>query len=306
METGAVIVAAGLSSRMGAFKPMLRIGSISVANRVISTLQQSGVKVIVVVTGNQADILEKHLSRSGVVFVHNPLFAETQMLDSVKIGLSYIMDKCDRILFTPVDVPFFTSETVATLFECPEKIVIPLCDGKEGHPLLLNSNTIPQLLKYDGNEGLRGAITASGEPIRYVDVDDEGILCDIDTPNDYNKLIYLHNKQLFRPVFSLSLAREDPFFGSNEAMLLGLIQETGSVKDACTRMKLSYSKGWKTLKQISADIGAPIISSNQGGMDGGSTVLTEQGLLLLGKYKDFESDCYYYIEKSFIRHFSEK
>ena len=63
MKTGAVIVAAGMSSRMGEFKPMLNIGSISVAQRVIATLKQAGVNRIVVVTGYQAATLERHLSR---------------------------------------------------------------------------------------------------------------------------------------------------------------------------------------------------------------------------------------------------
>ena len=68
METGAVVVAAGMSSRMGEFKPMLSIGSISIAQRVIATLRQAGASRMVVVTGYNAEELEWHLARSGVVF----------------------------------------------------------------------------------------------------------------------------------------------------------------------------------------------------------------------------------------------
>ncbi|MGI6152038.1 MAG: nucleotidyltransferase family protein, partial [Christensenellales bacterium] len=71
METGVVIVAAGMSSRMGDFKPMLNIGSISIAQRIIATFQQAGVKRIVVVTGYNADILEHHLAKCGVIFLRN-------------------------------------------------------------------------------------------------------------------------------------------------------------------------------------------------------------------------------------------
>ena len=65
MEIGAVIVAAGMSSRMGDFKPMLSIGEISVAQRVVATLRQAGAERVVVVTGYNADELERHLARSG-------------------------------------------------------------------------------------------------------------------------------------------------------------------------------------------------------------------------------------------------
>ena len=71
METGAVVVAAGMSSRMGDFKPMLSIGEISVAQRVVATLRQAGAERVVVVTGYNADELERHLSKSGAVFVRN-------------------------------------------------------------------------------------------------------------------------------------------------------------------------------------------------------------------------------------------
>ena len=71
MHIGAVITAAGMSLRMGAFKPMLRFGPTSAAERIISTLRQSGVDLIVAVTGSRADELEKHLTCTCVVFVRN-------------------------------------------------------------------------------------------------------------------------------------------------------------------------------------------------------------------------------------------
>lgn len=305
MKTGAVIVAAGMSSRMGTFKPMLQIGSISVAKRIISTLQQSGAELVVVVTGNQADILEKHLSRTGAIFVRNENYASTQMLDSAKIGLDYIKDKCDRVLFTPVDVPLFTSQTVSMLLECDADFAIPICGDTEGHPLLLNSRRIPAILDYSGAGGLRGALVSSGAEKQLVSVYDEGILFDMDTQSDYEELVRRHNNQLFRPILSLRLARENEFFGPEEARLLRLIRETGSVKTACSRLKLSYSKGWKILSQISDGVGSRVVSSNQGGIDGGSTSLTEKGEWLLESFSQFEAACKQFVDDSFDIHFSD-
>ena len=104
MQTGALIVAAGMSSRMGEFKPMLNIGEISIAQRVVATFQQAGVEKIVMVTGHNAMELERHLARSGVIFLRNEKYRTTQMFDSACIGLAYLRDKCGRVLFTPVDI----------------------------------------------------------------------------------------------------------------------------------------------------------------------------------------------------------
>ena len=304
MKLGAVIVAAGMSSRMGAFKPMLQIGSISVAKRIISTLQQAGAELVVVVTGNNADLLEKHLAKTGAVFVRNESYESTQMFESAKIGLEYIKDKCDRVLFTPVDVPLFTAQTVSRLIELDADFAIPACDGAEGHPLLLKSSIIDSILVYSGTEGLRGALEYSGATKSRLEVADEGVLFDMDTPSDYAELVKRHNSQLFRPILSLRLARENEFFGPEEARLLRLIGETSSVKTACSRLKLSYSKGWKTLQRISEGVGSPVVSSSQGGVYGGSTALTEKGEWLLERFSDFEAECRQFADESFEIHFS--
>ena len=71
METAALIVAAGMSSRMGSFKPMLNIGSISVAQRVIANFRQAGINKIVMITGFNATMLERHLAGNNIIFLRN-------------------------------------------------------------------------------------------------------------------------------------------------------------------------------------------------------------------------------------------
>ena len=90
MKTGAVIVAAGMSSRMGDFKPMLKMGSISIVQRIIANFQHADVFPIVVVTGFRADELEKHISKLGVISVRNNSYEETEMFDSAKLGFDFI------------------------------------------------------------------------------------------------------------------------------------------------------------------------------------------------------------------------
>ena len=170
MQTAALIVAAGMSSRMGNFKPMLNIGSISIAQRVVASLQQAGVEKIVMVTGYNAVQLERHLSGLGIVFLRNENYEHTQMFESACIGLSYLEDKCDRLLFTPVDIPLFTAATLQQLLESDALLACPVCEGKRGHPILISSSLIGRIITDSGEDGLRGALDRCGAPMREIPV----------------------------------------------------------------------------------------------------------------------------------------
>lgn len=303
MKTGAVIVAAGMSSRMGEFKPMLNIGSISIAQRVISTLQQAGVNRIVVVTGYQAVTLERHLANQGVVFLRNEHYRTTQMFDSAKIGLAYLKDKCDRILFTPVDIPLFTALTVTELLRSGETLACPECEGMTGHPLLLSSGLVDAILADSGEGGLQGAISRLGEKMVHIQVNDPGILHDADTPSEYEKLLHYHNSQLIRPVVGLSLAKEIPFFDEKMFLLLQQVEETRSVRTACQRMQISYSTGWNMIRTLESQLSTPLIIRNQGGANGGQSLLTSQGKKLVEHYHDCLEELRAYAEFLYKKHF---
>ena len=257
MTNAALIVAAGMSSRMGDFKPMLNIGSISIAQRVVATFQQAGVEKIVMITGYNATLLERHLSGNGIVFLRNEEYRTTQMFDSVRIGLRYLQGKCDRVLFTPVDIPLFTAATVRALLETDAALACPAVDGETGHPTLIAASLF------------------------------RGILHDADTPEDYKALLKYHNEQLVRPVLSVELAREKVFFDSRAAMLLQLIDETQSVRSACQRMQMSYSGGWNVIRTLESQLSRTLIRRSQGGRGGGKSCLTEDGRQLLARYEAY-------------------
>ena len=287
MQIGAVIVAAGMSSRMGDFKPLLNIGSISIAQRIVATFHQAGVTKIAVVTGYNAPLLERHLANSGLVFLRNENYATTQMFDSARIGLSYMKDKCERILFTPVDVPLFTAMTVTALIESGAELCCPVCEGKTGHPLLIASPLVDAILSDAGEGGLQGAIARCGAEMTQIPVADPGVLHDADTPADYKALLELHNEQLIRPELWVSLAREKPFFDEKTAMLLALVDETSSVRSACMRMQISYSTGWNIIRALESQLHFPLLERSQGGASGGESRLTEKGKRLVDCYERF-------------------
>ncbi|MBQ3192925.1 MAG: NTP transferase domain-containing protein [Oscillospiraceae bacterium] len=290
MQIGALIVAAGMSSRMGEFKPMLSIGSISVAQRVVATLSQAGVSKIVMVTGYNATMLERHLAGNGIIFLRNDRYETTQMFDSVKIGLDYLQDKCDKVLFTPVDVPLFTAKTVRTILDSGAPLACPMCEGRQGHPILIAKELIPEILNDCGEMGLKGAMDRCSVTLKRIDVDDPGTIHDADTPEDFSALVSYHNSQLVRPVVSVSLAKEKPFFDSKIAMLLMLIDETKSVRAASQRMQLSYSSCWNIIRTLESQLNHSLIERSQGGAGGSTSVLTDRGKALLQRYNAYEQD----------------
>lgn len=304
METGAVVVAAGMSSRMGEFKPMLSIGEISVAQRVVATLRQAGASRVVVVTGYNADELERHLARSGAVFLRNEAYRTTEMFDSALIGLKYMRDKCDRVLFTPVDVPLFTAATVRRLLDSGAELACPVCNGQRGHPILMSASVVQKLLSDSGEGGLKGALARCGVEEALVEVEDTGIFHDADTPEDFRQLLELHNSQLVRPVLQVSVARQLTFLDGRVAMLLRLIGETGSVREACQKMQMSYSSGWNAIRTLENELGFTVVSRTQGGARGGSSSLTAEGEELLSRYEGFRRELCAEADRLFERHFA--
>ncbi|MGI6026173.1 MAG: NTP transferase domain-containing protein [Candidatus Scatomorpha sp.] len=305
METGAVVVAAGMSSRMGDFKPMLSIGSISVAQRVVATLKQAGAARVVVVTGYNAEELERHLAASGVVFLRNENYRTTHMFDSALIGLRYLRDKCRQVLFTPVDIPLFTAATVDALLESGAELACPVCAGSRGHPILMSANVIDRILEDSGEGGLSGALSRCGVPMTFVEVDDAGILHDADTPEDYRELLRMHNSQLTRPMVQVSICREKRFLDPRVAMLLTLTDETQSVRAACQRMQLSYSSGWNAINLLETELGYPVVARSQGGQHGGRSSLTEKGRALLRAYEAYTLRLRAMADELFVQYFPD-
>ena len=147
------------------------------------------------ITGHNADALERHLEGCGLTFIRNECYASTQMFDSAALGLNYLKDKCGRILFTPVDVPLFEASTARALIDSGAELACPVCDGKRGHPILIASRLVDGILAYNGDGGLGKAMAACGETMIEIPVNDPGSLRDADTPEDYKALLGMYEKR---------------------------------------------------------------------------------------------------------------
>lgn len=302
---GAIITAAGMSSRMGEFKPMLPVGSITMIERIIHTMEAGGVDYIVVITGNHAEQLEKKVRNMGVVFLRNEEYVNTDMFESAKIGLSHLKDKCEKIIFTPADIPFFTAQTVRLLLQSDAMVTVPAFHGRNGHPILLNYKVVESILSYLGKGGLRGAINHSSHSKTVIEVEDKGVLMDADTKEDYEEILKIHTNQLFRAQVKIRLAKETPFFGAGPANLMRQIQYTGSVRYACQNLNLSYSKGWNIIKKMEKELGFQVVNRQQGGLGGGYATLTKRGFRLLERYESFEKEITKITKEKFNEYFGE-
>ena len=93
-----------------------------------------------------------------------------------------------------------------------------------------------------------------------------------------------------RPRIKVQLTGSEPFFGPGVRTLLEWIREEGSVRDACEKMGLSYSKGRKMLDRAEKELGYTIVERSTGGKKGGGNRVSDEGLKLLEKYERFEKE----------------
>lgn len=305
LKTAGLIVAAGRSSRMNQFKPLMEIGQTTVISRLIATFQQAGVDPIVLITGHEAERLEAHVKNLDVVVLRNEHYQTTEMIDSVKIGLKWLHGQCDRVLFSPADVPLFSIGTVDRMMESDAKIAVPTVDGQEGHPLLLATSLIPAILEDTGDGGLRGILRRLGETVAHIETQDVGTQLDADTPDDFDVLLKYHNRQLLRPQVHISLARTKPFFTQTSWRLLSLIDSTGSVADACQRINISYSKGWQLIRTMEEEMEEVLIERIQGGPSGGSSHLTNAGRTLVERFERLTNEARQAVDHVFHDIFEE-
>lgn len=160
---GGLILAAGLSSRMGDFKPLMPLRGKTLIENSIDSLLLCGIDPIVVVLGHRGRdmeaILRSRYLGDTLTLAYNNDFATTDMLTSVKIGLA-AMPECDAFFLLPGDMPVVAKETFLAVYRAmPENtpaIAFPTLEGYRKHPPLIDSRFIPDILRYDGAEGLRG------------------------------------------------------------------------------------------------------------------------------------------------------
>lgn len=299
MKYTAVIAAAGLSSRMKEFKPMLCIEDQTMISSVITGFWEAGVDRIVVVTGYRSETLEKYLRtlHGEIEIVYNEEYASTKMFDSICLGIRQVDPDVDGIFVTPGDVPLVKSETIRQMMETAADVVRPTFSGRRGHPILFRRSVIDEILSHDGEKGLKGALDKIEMSHAYtvcdLSVEDEGIHLDADTPEDLKILrkyaMETRSGGKLWPEVSVNISRSSEIFTPFTAQFLEMIDHTGSIRTACGCLHMSYTKGWTLLNRMEEELGYPLINRNPGGSGGGGSTLTNRGKKLLIAYRDYRS-----------------
>lgn len=187
----AIIPAAGLSTRMGMPKPLLRLGHHTMVETAVASLLSAGVGSITVVIGHQAEAIRAVLQSWPVKIVFNSNYA-TGMFSSVVAGLTQLTPSAVGCFLLPGDTPLIKKCTIATLanmfWETGAPLVYPAYAGRRGHPPLISSTLFRAILAWDQPGGLRACLQVTAPNAVTVPVDDPGILLDADTPADYARL----------------------------------------------------------------------------------------------------------------------
>ncbi|MGO9567750.1 MAG: DVU_1551 family NTP transferase [Desulfomonilaceae bacterium] len=188
----AIILAAGCSSRMGTLKPILELGKQTILKRAISLFKDFGIEDVIVVVGHRANEIISHVQNCGVRAITNEQF-ERGMFSSVQAGVNALRPESEAFFLLPVDIPLVRSQTIRNLLEAYQggnsQIVFSAFLGKRGHPPLVSSRYRNEILSYSGDDGLRGFFGNHDRHSERVEVADEMILLDLDTPADYEAFV---------------------------------------------------------------------------------------------------------------------
>ncbi len=294
-SVGAVIAADSNKNAV----PLLKVGSIPVVQRIILTLQQAGVFPIVVVIGKQEEEVIHQVAQLGVILLQDKEQENTEMFSSVKQGLKFLQGKCDKVIFTPVNTPMFSVYTLRALLKSNAKIAKPTYNGRGGHPILLQAQVIDKILKYKGSDGLRGAIRECNCITETIEVSDPGVL--LSTHNDAELQEHLkdHNETLLSPTVKLSINKETVFFNSRLKLLLFMIEDLHSARQACIHMGLSYQNAWNMINKLEKETGYAVVTRQRGGKNGGETCLTEKGQQLMYAFQTYEDEVNNFAQQRF-------
>ena len=187
----AILLAAGYSRRMQRFKPLLRLGGRTVLERVVSLYRSAGVADIRVVTGFRSEAIQSALGGLPVAVVHNPVH-DAGMFSSVLAGINTLASDVSSFFVHPVDIPMVRPHTLAILMDAfdrrPIPVAYPVFDGHRGHPPLVNVALKEAIVSHDGSGGLSALLRRFDATALDVQVADEGVLLDMDTPDDFQRL----------------------------------------------------------------------------------------------------------------------
>lgn len=189
----ALVLAAGRSRRMGGEnKLLLPFRGRTMVEAAVRTIVEAPVAEVVVVTGHERARVERALAGLPVHLVHNPDY-HSGMASSLRAGVAAAAPDAAGFLIALGDMPLLRTTTLEALCRAfgaadAPAIVLPVIEGKRGHPVIFDCAFRDELLQIDGDGGARSVLHRHRGAVREVEVEDAGIVRDVDTPAAYDAL----------------------------------------------------------------------------------------------------------------------
>jgi molybdenum cofactor cytidylyltransferase len=193
-QVSAIVLAAGTSTRMGRAKQLLPLGGTTVLAQTLDKVRSARVAEIILVLGASAEAIRQQLPPSlldGLKVVVNQAYGKG-MASSLHEGLAALDQRSDAALIILGDQPFIRPQTLGQIVDgyrrSRAKIVIPSYQGNRGNPVLLDRSVFSEVMALEGDVGCRAIFGSHLEAILKVEVEDKGVLLDIDDQDDYERL----------------------------------------------------------------------------------------------------------------------
>ena len=192
VSTAAILLAAGASSRMGSPKALLDWGGRPLVAAQVAALAAAGCDPVIVVLGSQAGAVRRALPR-GARWTINLAWREGRA-GSIRAGARAVPRHAERVVVASVDQPCSAS-AVRALIEAlganrEARIAVPRHGGRNGHPPVFDAALLPELRRAtERGEGLREARRRWRERTIFVEVEDAGVLLNLNTAEDYRRAL---------------------------------------------------------------------------------------------------------------------
>jgi molybdenum cofactor cytidylyltransferase len=189
----AVILSAGESSRMGRPKALLPIDGVRFIEKIVTSLQSTRIEKTIVVLGHNAEEMWQKIGDLPVAILVNHDYEQGQ-LSSLQVAIRHLESSSegrpvDGILVHLVDHPYISPTLVDLMidrfYETKKLIVVPRFQGRRGHPVIFSRALFSELLAAGTDQGAKPVVHAHRDDTLEIDTEDEGVLIDIDTPEEY-------------------------------------------------------------------------------------------------------------------------
>jgi len=190
----AIVLAAGMSTRMGRNKLLLRFRDQALIVRAVDTLLASKIDEVIVVLGHEIEKAQAELKGKPVRLIQNPDYRDG-LSTSVRTGVEAVSSQADGIMIYLADQPLLEpadiNRIVAAFTDAKrvnKSIVVPFFEGERGNPVVLDASLRVAILGIVGDVGCKGVIKRYPEKVYALQMENDHVVRDVDDPNAYKRL----------------------------------------------------------------------------------------------------------------------